>query len=92
MPTVVSKTTNYVTTYDEFVNCDTTLGGFSVTLPTAIAASGKMLTVRKTSADLNLVTVLTVGGQLINGSSTLEIVGQYTAIVLISDGVNWAVT
>lgn len=89
--TMLSKSSAYGADFGDFVSCDTTLGGFTVTLPTAVGNAGKSIYVRKSSADGNSVLVDTTGGQTINGSTTQTIVGQYTAIVMVSDGANWVI-
>ncbi len=89
---VVQRSAAYAAAYDDYVTCDTSLGGFTVTLPSAVGASGRVVAVRKATTDANVVTVNTVGGQMINGDPTAIVLGPYTSISLVSDGSNWMIS
>jgi hypothetical protein len=63
------------------VNCDTTYGSFTVTLPVGTAVPGKQFTIIKVSNDANTVTVVIAGG-----GSLLSLQGIGTEVVLSVQG------
>lgn len=84
----VSKTGNYTATADDtVVLCDTSGGGFTVTLPASV--DSKVYVVKKISTDANTVTVATTGGQNIDGATTAAITAPYASIDLIGTGSAW---
>lgn len=64
-------------------------GTMTITLPTA-AANTNLYTVKNVGT--GVVTVATTGGQTIDGSVSISLFVQYTAVDLISDTSNWNVT
>ena len=74
---------------NQVVLCDTSGGGFTVTLPTAVGVSGKTITVKKVSSDGSALTVDTTGGQTIDGQAQQVWTTQYTSMMVVSDGANW---
>jgi hypothetical protein len=58
-----------------------------VTLPTAVGRSGQSYHIKNLTT--NSTTVNTTGGQTIDGAASISIVGQYTSVMLVSDGSNW---
>lgn len=70
---------------------DATSGAVAVTLPDPLAWAGKWLTVKKTDASANAVTVTGGVGVLIDGAGTQSIAYQYDAITVVSDGTNWSI-
>jgi hypothetical protein len=79
------KRANYaVLVTDKLVRCDSTAGGFTVTLPTASSAYGETHTVRNYGSS-NTVTVASAGGS-ITGTTALT---TGLAATYISDGTNW---
>lgn len=64
-------------------------GTMTITLPTAVANTN-LYTVKNVGT--GVVTVATTGGQTIDGSVSISLVVQYTAVDLISDTSNWNVT
>lgn len=91
IPVIIqSKTTSYTTLItDGLILCDTTAAAFTVTLYTAVGNSGLQLAIKKTSNDLNTLTVATTSGQTIDGASTTVLNTINEEIHLISDGSNW---
>lgn len=57
------------------------------TLPTAVGLTGKSITVKNIS--IQLVKILTTGGQTIDGLSQKTLVNQYDSLNFISNGSNW---
>lgn len=91
-----AKTTTYTAAVGEFVPCDATSGGFTVTLPTA-PADGSVVTVKKTDSGSNTVTVARGGSDVFNvaaGATSMSITKQDQAqrYVYKSSGAIWYVT
>jgi hypothetical protein len=85
-----AKSANYNAVANDMVLGNTSGGGFTVTLPLAAANLNKSIRVKKTSADVNTLTIARSGGDLIDGATTQVITFQYTDIEMISDGgTNW---
>jgi hypothetical protein len=82
-------TTYPITATDDFVFADATLGGFTVTLPTAVGITGRGYSVKKADTSVNIVTVATTGGQTIDGSASVTITVPETSLLFISNGANW---
>ena len=87
---VISKTANYIATVDNLVILvDATAGNVNITIPTARNNNGKLFVVKKIDSTANTVTITPYGTQLIDGSSTVVISVQYTAVMIVSDNFNW---
>ena len=88
----VAKTAAYsVTDKDYTVDGDATGGAFNLTLPTASGRTGRIYVLRKSDASANAVTVVTSGGQSINGATTYPLTTQYQTVRVQCDGSNWIV-
>lgn len=70
----------------ETVFADTTNGVITVNLPAAAALVGREVTVLRTSAGGNAVTLDPNGAETINGAANDSLGSQYSAITAISDG------
>jgi hypothetical protein len=89
---VTSKTTTYtITTSDGTILCNATSAAFTVTLPTAVGATGKTYTVKKTDSSANAVTIDTTSAQTIDTISTQTLAIQNAWLVIQSDGSNWQI-
>ena len=96
--TVVSNATYTIATTDDFIGCDVSANGITLTLPAANAVpAGKMLVIRVENGDASVagraVTINRSGTDLINYSQTSLTINQGTGIPgtafrLFSDGVN----
>lgn len=89
------KTTTYTAAAGEYVPCDATSGGFTVTLPTA-PADGSMITVKKTDSSSNVVTISRGGSDVFNASGgatsvSLTRQGQGIRLVYKATGAIWYV-
>ena len=62
---------------------------FTVTLPTAVGISGRLYTIK--NINTNLITILTTGGQTIDGLTSKFLTAQYNTVQLVSSGSNWYV-
>lgn len=71
--------------------CDTSGGGFTITLPNATGATGRLVVVKKISSDANILTIATTGGQTIDGATTKGLNVQNSSLSFYSNGSNWAV-
>lgn len=86
---ITTKTANYtVTTSDQVILCDTSSGGFTLTLPTAVGNSGTRFVIKKIAA-ANSVIIDGNGSQTIDGVLTQTLTANYTSAVVYSDGANW---
>ncbi len=83
---VVSKTANYTAVAGDMVLCDTSGGGFAVTIPLSASNTKKSIRVLKTSSDLNTLTPTASGSDTISGSATQPFNGQYTDMEITADG------
>jgi hypothetical protein len=61
----------------------------TITLPTAIGATGRIYVIKKTDSSANAVTVATTSSQTIDGTTTRTLASQYSTITVQSDGANW---
>jgi hypothetical protein len=81
----------FVLAHDDFIYVDATGGARTVFLPAAAYMSGRVITVKKTDASGNTVTLDGNGAETIDGAATLVISTQNHARTVISDGVNWRI-
>lgn len=84
----VSKTTTYAAVVGDFVLADTSGGGWTLTLPSAVANAYGSIMVKKISTDGNLLTVVTAGGN-IDGELTSGIWNPHDSVMFTSDATNW---
>ncbi len=89
---LVNKTTTYVaTTSDHTINCDTSGGAFTVTLPAASAAPEHILNIKQEVPSANLLTVDGDGTDTIDNALTATF-SYPTSLTVQSDGVsNWII-
>lgn len=87
---VTTQTTTYaITTSDNVVLCNTTSGGFTVTLPTAVGNT-RAYHIKKIAA-ANTLTIATTLSQTIDGGTTIAITALDETITVVSDGANWRI-
>lgn len=86
---VVVTTTYAVLGTDEIIAADATAATFTVTLPTAASATGRVYRVVKTDAATNRVDVACTGSQTISGDKTRGLWAQGQALEVVSNGSNW---
>lgn len=87
---VSTKTGTYqITTSDSVILCDTTSGGFTVTLPTAVGST-RIYRIKKI-ASANTLTVATTSSQTMDGDTTISITANNESISVVSDGTNWRI-
>ena len=84
---LTAQTGNYtLTASDEVVTCNGTL---TITLPTAVGATGKQYVIRNIAT--TTVTIARTSSQTVDGcSGTITLAGK-GAFVVVSDGANWLV-
>jgi hypothetical protein len=83
----VAKTATYTATTDDYT-VDGTSGTFTVTLPTAVGATGRVYIVKNSGA--GTITVATTSSQTIDGTSTVTLATKAVTRVQ-SNGSNWIV-
>jgi len=82
-----AKTANYtILITDVVIEC--TANSFTLTLPTAVGAAGKMYVLKNTGA--GIITASTTGGQTIDGSST-QTIATNTSLTVFSTGAAWII-
>jgi hypothetical protein len=86
---VQSKSADYTALItDDVILMSASGGSCTVTLPAAATAT-KALTVKKTDASANTVTIDGSGSETIDGSLTQVLDVQYRSFKIVSDGSNW---
>lgn len=88
--TIVNRTSAYTAAAGDFVLCDATAGGFTVTLPSA-PATGSLVTVKKTDVSANVVTVDPPGAVTVDGDPNATIVAEGAGAVFSYDGTGWQI-
>lgn len=90
---LLAKTADYTVTIadgdDVTILIDATAGNKTVTLYTAVGNTGRRITVKKTDATANTVTIDPNGAQTIDGAATVVLGGQYATLRVQADGANW---
>jgi hypothetical protein len=66
-----------------------TTGTITITLPTAVGASGKLYTMKKSDSAATTLTVNCTGAETIDGAASLTITTQYTALTVVSNNAVW---
>ncbi len=84
----IAKTANYTATTSDYV-IDLTTNTDTVTLPTAVAATGLIFTIKVTAN--TTAQVKTTSSQTIDGSTTYNLTARYKYVTVQSDGANWIV-
>lgn len=89
---IASPTGNYTATSSATVILANASGAsFTVTLPTAVGATGLTYRVKRLNTGANTVTIGTTSAQTIDGATTQILTLQYTSLDVISDGSNWSI-
>jgi hypothetical protein len=83
----VTVTSAYVAVAGDFVLCDTSTGGFTVTMPLSSANAKANICVKKISSDQNVLTMATSSADTIDGQSTQMTTQQNTAVLMAADGI-----
>jgi hypothetical protein len=71
--------------------CDTSGGGFTVTLPQAATMDDVRVVVKKVTGDGNALVVEAYGSETIDGELNVTVQAPFGWVMLISDGVEWHV-
>lgn len=86
---VAAKTSSYtVTSFDEVITADATSGAFTITLPTAVGRTRRVV-VKKVDASTNAVTIDGAGSELIDGQLTRTLSAQGNAVTLVPSASGW---
>lgn len=89
---VTSKAVTTTYTFEDAIqvaNCSAVGGAFTVTLPPIAGNEGREVTIRKTDAGGNAITVAASSGNTIQGATTTSITTQWQALTLVNDGNMW---
>ena len=87
---ITTKNANYsATSSDETILSNASAGAITITLPTAVGATGKTYVVKKIDSSANTVTMATTSSQTIDGTLTRVFSNQYTGAQVQTDGSNW---
>jgi hypothetical protein len=91
---VTTQNSNYLAKASDVVLCDTSAGGFTVTIPLSASNQGKTITVKKTSSDTNVLTITASGSDSLDQfGSSAEVVWHGTSLDFLADGVTtWELT
>lgn len=76
---------------DDLIIADTALSAVDVTLYSAIGVPGNALVIKAPFGGLNQVNVIALAGQAIDGLPFVSLTQNQEAIVIKSDGQNWAI-
>ncbi len=88
--TVSTDTTVLASDFILLVDC--TSGDVAITLPAASLKKGRMIEVKKIDSTVNKVVITAAGSDLIDGFATQDLLAQYEAAPIASDGVSsWVV-
>jgi hypothetical protein len=92
---VVTKTANYtLASSDDLVLVNAAGGSFTLTLPTAVGATGKIYRIKRTDGSLSTtVSIATTSSQTVDAyaSSAVKLFTKFEQLEIVSDGANWAV-
>lgn len=89
---LTSQTTSYgALGSDGVILASAASANVTVTLPTAVGATGQAYTIRKTDSTTNTVTVATTSAQTIDGQTTYVLTTQFAYVQVVSDGANWQI-
>ena len=90
-PTLTAvKTSEYAAGYREIVQANATGGAFSIHLPTAVGKTADdFVTVKKSSASTNTITIDQALGQTIDGAASYAMADAWQSATFIPDGTNW---
>lgn len=86
----ITTTTTASTSVDVYL-CDTSGGAFTVTLPTAASADGKVFYFKFIDSGTNILTVDADGSETIDGVADFKLSGQNEYANIVSNGTNWEV-
>ncbi len=87
-----SKTANYTAIAGDVISCDTTAGGFTITLPASATNAGAAVLIKKISTDANTLTVGRTGADLLDGATSQVLTLPYASYLLVADGTtNWGI-
>jgi len=68
---------------------DATSAAVTLTLPTAVGRAGKQYAIAKVDSSANAVTIDPAGSETLDGDTTVDLMLQWEALQIVSDGANW---
>lgn len=66
-------------------------GGITLTLPAPGTVTGQPFIIKKVDSAAGFITINPNGAETIDGQTSWQLVNQYQAVELMSDGTNWQV-
>lgn len=88
----VFKSSAYLAVANDLVLCDTSGGGFTVTLPLSAVNKGLSINVKKISSDHNTLTIATSGADTIDEGPAVSTYQPNTNVTFTGDGItNWGI-
>lgn len=84
-----SKTAGYTAVNGDYVLCNATGGGFTITLPAA--AANTFIGIKKTDSSANLITITRAGSDTIGATAatSITLALQDESVILMASGTNW---
>jgi len=83
--------TGDLTSDDTVALVDASAGAVTLGLPGAAGLTGRKFVIKKTDSSTNAVTIDPNSTETIDGHLTVDLVYQYAAIQIVSDGSNWSI-
>jgi len=74
---------------DDFILCDCTTSGFTITLPSAGSSTGRVLNIKRVDETTNVLTIDGSGTETIDQELTQELTSGLPNIKIVSDGIGW---
>ena len=88
---VQNETGTFTADIDNVHTIDTSGGALTANLPTASGLTGQTIILKKTTSDLDVVTVDGSGSETIDGDTTTTINTEGETLIIVSDGTNWEI-
>ena len=86
-----SKTSSYNAVLNEVVRVDPSGGGFTVSLPDPTDTTGETIVVKNTTSSTNIITIDSIGGESIDGQSSVTIQTGFESLTFVSYGIEWGI-
>ena len=89
---IVTVSSNYSANPGDFVECDTSSAGFTVTLPLSVLNAKATIVIKKVSSDTNTLTIACSGSDSLDGNASSSVTIPETAVGSVADGItSWRI-
>ncbi len=89
---IVKVSSNYSANPGDFVECDTSSAGFTVTLPLSVFNAKATIVIKKVSSDTNTLTIACSGSDSLDGNASSSVTIPETAVGSVADGItSWRI-